>query len=115
MPVGVQGVPGLQLTDGAQLERSMGLALPKCPGSPQALPWAGGQEVGSGEALWPAGRGWRPSGTHGAGSRELRWIKAYVLTPFSKDISPLAPGLLDIHSASCVLSAGEADVTLSLQ
>lgn len=110
----VSRAPGAA-ADGAQLERSMGRALPECPGSPQALPWAGGHEVGGGEALGPGGGGWRPGGAHSAGSRQLRGVKACVLPPFSEDVSRLAPGLLDIHSASRVLSTAEADVALSLQ
>ncbi|PKU38754.1 hypothetical protein llap_10949 [Limosa lapponica baueri] len=75
-----------------QLERSMALEPPEGPGSPLALPWADGHEVGGGGALGAAEGGWRPGGTHGANSRELRWIKTCLLTPFSKERSPWLQG-----------------------
>lgn len=55
VPLGTRGVPGMRLMDDMQLEQSRGLSLPRCPGSPLVLPWAGGHEVGVGEALEVSG------------------------------------------------------------
>lgn len=113
VPEGVQGTPGCSWRCAAGAERGPGTARAPWLTAGIAVGWR--IRGGMGEALGPGGGGWRPVGTHSAGSRQLRWVKACVLTPFSKDVSPLAPGLLDIHSASRVLSAAEADVALSLQ